>query len=211
MSKLYSKLGRIGFRVSSDQELLGLVDIEKTIIEALYEVDGDARLLSLIFSWAKVHGNYLIADKFFKLYQKETLYFAECPWFYAFAAYMVSLKNHKFKKMVKKWEKEKWQGDRKLTAALKKDGPIDYLAQINIMVPKNHLRIREQDVFTTKELIASNQQYKNRFIYGANWRSEIVYAIENGLKNPYQISKELNIGYSRVWAVFNEYHLAHEA
>jgi hypothetical protein len=207
MSKLYSKLAQIGFRVNCDEAIKGHIDIEKTIIEALYQIDSDSRLLSLIFSWAKIHGNHLIADKLIKNYQNQEIYFDHCPWFSAFAAYMVSLKNHKFKKAVKKFDQKIWIGGRKTITAIKMDGAVEYLKEINIMVSKKHLRIRTEDVFTVEELIKANPQYRNRFIYGANWRSEIIYAIERGLKNPYQISKELNIGYSRVWAVFNEYQL----
>jgi hypothetical protein len=207
MSQLYGKLARIGFRVTAEEVQLDFVDIEKTLIEGLYEVDQDSRLLGLIFSWAKVHSDHLIADKFLKLYKEASGLRGECPWVSALCAYLVHLKKHRFAKGIKKFDSEIWSGGRKLHAALKMDGAIDYLSPLNIFIPKGHLRIREGDILTVKELIETNPQYKNRFIYGANWRSEIITTIQRGFENPYQISKELKIGYSRAWIVFHEYQL----
>ncbi len=208
MDNLYGKLSKIGFRVNFDQKIDDFVDIEKTILNALYEVDSDSRLLGLIFSWMQVHGDHFIADKFFKLYFETKEHLGECPWVSALSAHLLHLKNHKFKKGIKKFKDEVWVGGRKSKTALKMDGGIYYLKELNIMIPKKHLRIRENDIFSVKELIKTNEQYKSRFIYGANWRSEIILTIKRGFKNPYQVAKELGIGYSRVWTVFNEYKLA---
>ena len=208
MSGLYDKLSEIGFRVTSKQKLDEFVDIEKTILEALYEVDSDSRLLGLLFSWASVHGEHLIADKLLKYYDNKKEHLGECPWVSAICAYLVHRKKHKFKKGIIKFKSEVWIGGRKMAVSLKMDGAINYLKELNIMIPSKHLRLRESDILMVKELIKTNTQYKNRFIYGANWRSEIITAIERGINNPYKISKELKIGYSRVWTVFNEYQLA---
>lgn len=207
MNNLYDKLIKIGFRVNSEEEIKEFVDIEKTLLDVLYEVDHDSRLLGLIFSWANVHGEHILAEKFLKYYETGIEYRGECPWVSALCAHLVHLKKHKFKKGIKKFKEEVWIGNRVMRTALQMDGAIEYLKEINVMISKKHLRIREDDVLSSRELIQINVQYRNRFIYGTNWRSEIITAIERGLENPYRISKELKIGYSRVWAVFNEYQM----
>jgi hypothetical protein len=176
-----------------------------TILDALYEVDSDSRMLSLLFSWAKVHGDYLIADKFFKYYKQKAKYSGECPWIAALSAYMVHLKNHKFKKGLIKQKNEVWVAARKSESSRKMHGTIDYLEDLNIIIPTNFLRVRESDVITKDRLIKRNLQYRLRFQYGVNWRSEIIYSIQKGLHNPNKISKELGISYSNVWLVFNDY------
>ena len=55
------------------------------------------------------------------------------------------------------------------------------------------------------ELVSKNMQYRNRLIFGANWRSEIITAIMNGAKNANQVAKKLGINRTRVGIVFKEY------
>ena len=65
---LNTALSKIGFRISSNDinnREKRFVDIEETIINGLYDAKNDGRLLSLIFSWQEVNGQYLITEKFF--------------------------------------------------------------------------------------------------------------------------------------------------
>ncbi|MGB0454707.1 MAG: hypothetical protein ACPGJV_13445 [Bacteriovoracaceae bacterium] len=207
LSILYSKLSAIGLLVSSKRIKKEFNDIEEVLLDALYEVDNDSRMLSLIFSWANIHGDYIIADKFFKAHKKRVKRNGECPWVYALCAYLVHSKNHKFKNGLIKQKKEIWVGDRVSESSRKLQGTIDYLEALNIIVPKKFLRIRESDCLSREVLIKQNTQYRYRFIYGVNWRSEIIYAIHRGLDNPNKISKELGLSYSNVWSVFNDFKL----
>lgn len=208
MNDLYFRLQKIGFRVNSTQKKSKeYVDIERTIVDALYEVDNDSRLLSLVFSWVEIHGLHLVADKFIKYYQLGVEYRGECPWVIALAARMMDMKDHRFKKLLIPFKNEVWIGGVPQKTALKMDGAVDYLISLNIKIPKGHLRIRLEDILSKEQLIKLNPQYANRFRYGANWRSEIITVIERGFDTPYRIAKELNISPSRVTLVFNEYKL----
>lgn len=207
MSNLYSKLQKIGIRVTSNSHKEDCVDIEKTIVDALYEIDKDSRLLGLLLSWIEIHGQHLVADKLIKYYTRGITYRGECPWIVAIGAFLVHKKDYRFKKLVKKLDSELWQGGIPQATALKMDGAVEYLEPCNILIPKKHLRIRYSDILTKEELIKINQQYANRFKYGANWRSEIITLMEKGLETPYQIAKDLGISPSRVSLVFNEFKL----
>ncbi len=56
-----------------------------------------------------------------------------------------------------------------------------------------------------------NNQYKNRLLYGANRRADIITAIEFGMKSPYEISKKLNCSYDPAHRIFKEYFWVHGA
>jgi hypothetical protein len=207
--ELYSKLEKIGFRVtatgnkrlSSKEDL----DIEKIFIEALYQIDSDGRLLGLLFSWLSVHGSHLIADKFFKEYEDAKKFLGESPWFNAVCSFMMSQKDHRFKKGALKLKKSHSFGNRDQDTLIKLKGSVDFLADVGIQVPISALRIREQDVFSIEELVKSNLQYRNRYVFGANWRAEIITSIQNGAHNANQVAKHLGIAPSRVGIVFKEY------
>ncbi|MFK8138165.1 MAG: hypothetical protein AB8E15_07390 [Bdellovibrionales bacterium] len=208
MVDLYSDLQKIGFRVTTNEDKSkDHVDIEKTLVDALYFVDEDSRLLSLIFSWAQVHGSHLIADKFIKYYSIGTKYRGTSPWVIAFSSQMLELKDHRFKKLIKPLDNETWIGGNIQRTALKMDGGIEHLLKLNIMIPKKFIRIRPKDVLSKKELIEINPQYANRFRYGTNWRSEIITLIERGETVPFKIAKELGISPSRVSSVVKDLNL----
>lgn len=207
--ELFKELEAIGFRVTSasSYKLQGIPDIERTLIKSLYHVDSEGRLLGLILTWLQVHGTHLIADKFFKEYEEARKYLGETPWFNGVCAYMYSEKDHRFKKGAKKLKKTHSFGNRDQASLIKLKGSVNFLEEVGILVPLTALRIREQDVMTVDELVKSNNQYRNRYIYGANWRAEIITLIQRGAQNPNQISKLLGIARSRVGIVFKEYML----
>lgn len=206
---LYRDLETIGLRVSSStaRRLDFSADIERTIIKSLYHIDSDGRLFGLIFSWLKIHGSHLIADKLFKEYEEAKKYLGETPWFAGVCSYMNDQKDIRFKKGIKKTKKIHFLGNRDQSTLIKLKGSVKFLENVSIVAPTSALRIREQDVVPQSELVKINRQYRNRFIYGANWRAEIITSIQNGAENPNQISKLLGIARSRVGVVFKEYML----
>lgn len=205
--ELYFKLESIGFRVTNAavKNRPEEIDIEKTLVESLYHIDTDGRLLSLILSWLTVHGSHLMADKFFKEYSDAKEFLGESPWFGAVCSYMFKLKDHRFKKGVKKLKSPHSFAFRDQSSLIKIKGSVDFLSDINILVPNSAIRIREEDVLTVEELVKANHQYRNRYIFGANWRAEIFTSIQNGAHNPNQVAKLLGIARSRVGIVFKEY------
>lgn len=202
---LYSELITIGFRVTSIKKKEGLADIEETLVKALYQVDHDSRMLGLIFSWLKVHHKHVIADKFVRTYNEAKKYLGDCPWFYASCAFVNDLKDFRFKKGLIGLGTSKFVGDRDQSAMIGMRGAIGFLEELNIMVPKGNIRIRIQDVLTTEELVKLNTQYRNRLIFGSNWRSEIITSVMKAPRNANQIAKELGIGRARVAIVLSEY------
>ena len=211
---LYAKLQVIGFQVEGEEvienknsptQILNDNDIEVILLQACYEVDQDSRMLSLLFSWGLVHGEYIIANKFLKYYETFVKTRGECPWVSAFCAYMVSLKRQKFKKGIKKFPEKIWVGNRSQEEGVKMKGAIEYLFKLNICIPNGNIRIREQDALSADVLLKNNLQFKCRYLYGANFRADIIYAIQIGFENPNRIAKALQISYENVRDTFNDY------
>ncbi|OFZ26738.1 MAG: hypothetical protein A2381_17260 [Bdellovibrionales bacterium RIFOXYB1_FULL_37_110] len=212
---LNKSLYAIGIRITGDftkktlEEKSEWVDIEQTLIEACYEMPSDNRLFSLVLSWVKVHGNYLISEKLIKLYKITSKTKGESPWFNALVAFAAVECSHKFTKWVKPEKEIVYLGDKESVEGLIAiKGAIPYFEKINIMMARSSLRIRERDAFTQKELININLQYKNRYIFGPSWRADIITAIENGINNPYQIAKKIGCSYEPANRIFREYALA---
>lgn len=209
INELFRDLEAIGFRVtySSVPKLSEEPDIERTIVKSLYHIDEEGRLLGLIITWLKIHGTHLMADKLFKEYDTAKEYLGETPWFSGICSFMYSQKDHRFKKGVVKLKKVHHLGNRDQSSLIKLKGAIDFLEVVGILAAESSLRIRESDIFSVDELVKANRQYRNRYIFGANWRAEIITSIQNGAQNPNQVSKLLGIARSRVGIVFKEYSL----
>ena len=82
--ELSFKLGYIGFQLAGKKQsdsLLEFVDLEQTIIDACYSAWDDGRMLGVLFTWAQVHGQYLIAEKLGKVYAQNCKFRGESPLF----------------------------------------------------------------------------------------------------------------------------------
>ncbi len=139
-----------------------------------------------------------------KLQKKE-----ESKWLVALAIYAVEEKFHKWRSLVKKVK-----GKHSLSTvsiaeqSIKFKGAESAFYKNGFLIAKGSIRARDVDVATKEKLINENPQYKNRFIYGANWRSDIITAIEMGYENPYRITKATGCSYPSAHKVFNDYKLA---
>lgn len=63
----------------------------------------------------------------------------------------------------------------------------------------------ERKIMSTQRLIRNNTVFKNRVLFGCNWRADIISCIEFGFANPSQIKKRLNCSYETAHRVFNDY------
>ncbi len=207
--ELEEKLVYIGISLSIERIIPKKiwVDIEQTLIDACYEVESDSRLLGLLISWIDVHGRYLIADKFLKLYRLTSKFRGESPWFYALCAYGVENGILKLKKGIKKQKGPVFFRNEKSKTLFEIKGPIPFLEKIGIMIPQGSIRVREKDVLPSEILLKTNKQFKNRLLFGANWRADIITAIEWGMENPNRIAKLLGCSYEPANRVFREYKL----
>lgn len=206
---LNTSLSKIGFRISSSDmaDSADFVDLEDTIIKALYEAREDGRLLSLIFSWQKLNGEYLITEKFFKIRDRYQKILGQNHLINAFCAYSVHLGLHKYKKGAVKLKNEQFL-QREAPAAIKSSGAVPWLKDINILCPNSHFVLKEESVMTPHELVKQSLQFRNRLMYGANWRADIITAIQMGIENPSQIKELIGCSYEPANRIFKQYLMA---
>lgn len=180
------------------------IDIEQTIFEATLEVQNDSRLFLLLCSWVSVHGDYVILEKLMKLQSKNN-----SPWLVALAIYAFSLGFHKWKRLIKKQSVTYSLVNKELAlSAISIKGEESVFTKYGFLIAKGSIRCRNSDVLTVQRLIKQNLQYRNRFLFGASWRADVISAIEAGMKTPYEISKKLGCSYEPAHRIFNEYNLA---
>jgi len=203
----------ISSKTAEESPVEGFIDLEQTLIDAILRFPEDARLASLIFSWIKVHGSHVIVEKFAKLVLNypEAQYPA-IKWAHAIAAFAAQNGIHKWKKLVKRSETPVYLYPQKITeSAIALKGSVEWLKEINFIVPENSIRIRTRDILTPKELIRHNRQYRNRYLYGPSWRADIITAIEYGLQSPSEICSLIGCSYEPAHRIFHEYSLAKSA
>jgi hypothetical protein len=203
---LDQKLVSIGFQLVAPKRRHSIewIDIETTIHEASLEVVNDSRLFSLLCSWVAKHGDYVIIEKLMKLQKKEN-----APWLVAVAICAGNLGFHQWKRLITKQKGPLALVDAELAASsivLKGEEP--HFRKNGFLIPKGSVRIRSMDALTADRLVKTNPQYRNRLIFGACWRADIITAIEMGLKNPYGIAKLLGCSYEPANRIFKEYSLA---
>jgi hypothetical protein len=207
-SNLNDRLSAIGFRISggSESPATDEVDIERTLLEAVTLLAQDARLASLVLSWVKVHGEFVILEKLRKLAsQQERAEPGSTTWLAALAAFALKEGQRRWKQLLRRPKEPVYLFPREVTrSAIGMKGSVDWLAKANFIVPLEALRIREQDVLEPRQLIRRNRQYRNRYLYGPSWRADIVSAMEQGLKTPAAIARAVGCSYEPAYRVYHQ-------
>ena len=212
---LNNKLSAVGFRLSlrnarkPTRKELALIDIENTLIEAARAVPQDSKLFSLLCSWVLVHGDYVIVEKLFKKTKQLEPSDVAKDWIMALAVFAKSRGYHNWGRWTKKLRKPLYAFDRELTlSAIARKSAMKDFEKYGIYIPEGSLRVRADDALTPTELAQDNRQYRNRLLYGASWRADIITAIQLGGLNPFAISKSLGCSYEPAHRVFREYQIA---
>ena len=199
------KLNWIGIRVSGNSKQ---GDIEETFLTAALECPDNFRLASLLFSWMKVHGNYVIVEKLRKLVNKAKMTEVQRRWISALAVYGKNNCSHKWKSLIEIPEANIHLLPEEISkSAIALKGSEEWLSEYSILLPKGTLRIREEDIMEPSQLIQINHQYKNRYLFGPSWRADIITAIQGGCKTPTAIMKKIGCSYEPAYRIFHEYSL----
>lgn len=206
-------LTAIGFRLAgaeTDSGDRGNADIESTLLEVIGTFPEDYRIASVLMSWIKVHGNHVIVEKLAKLRDRAGKEAGQSfLWMTPVAAWAVECGFYKWRKLVQKETGPVYLYDPEVSeSAILRKGPLPWLEPLGFRVPRDSLRIRDADVLTPRELIQINLQYKNRYIFGASWRADIITAIQNGITTPMEISRAVGCSYEPAHRISRDYILA---
>lgn len=212
MNNFPMDLWSIGIRVSGcheDQPKTN-TDIEQVLLSALEAFPSDARLVSVLHSWLKVHGNYVIVEKLGKFAKKRWADTPQhLPWLTMAAAWAHSCGYAKWKKLAQPVAGPVYLYPEKMTrSAVQMHGADACYEPLGIIIPNGSIRIRERDVLTPEQLAKANLQYKNRYLFGPSWRADIITAIQQGISSPMEICRAVGCSYEPAYRVSHEYHLA---
>ena len=207
---LNHKLAAIGVRLAGIPAESPAPDLEATLLDASSTACHDGRLESIEFSWIHVHAAHVLVEKL----QKQLRHadpVTRLMWS-ALAACAVKQGQHKWRKVIEVPTRpvQLFPGNVE-ASALSLKGPEPWLAEYHILVPAGRLRIRESDILTIEELARMNRQYRNRLLYGASWRADIITAIEEGAATASAIVRQTGCSYEPAHRIRKEYLIATQA
>jgi hypothetical protein len=208
--ELSARLAAIGLRLAgvSGRRRRRAADIEATLLEAAPPARRDGRLMSLLFSWVHVHADHVIVEKLRK--RVRAAHGADARLVVsALAAYAAGRGGHKWRKLI--WPPKSptpLSASRAARSALALKGAEPWLGEHNILAARGSLRIRPQDVLSVAQLAGSHAQYRNRLLYGASWRADIISAIQDGARTAAEISRRVGCSYEPAHRVRKEYMIA---
>jgi hypothetical protein len=209
-------LSQIGFRqpapIAKDIDS-HRIDLEETLLAVVSEFPENHHLISVLLTWIEVHGNYVIVEKLAKLVAWSDNGVSAIPtWIVLVAAWAVQCGYHKWCMLLKPVNSPSYLFTPETSEeAIKDKGLIDWLEPLGFRLPNDSLQISENSVLTPEELIALNLQYRNRYLYGASWRADIITVIQQGLSSPTAISNELGCSYEPAHRISREYAMASRA
>jgi hypothetical protein len=198
---LYTRLASIGINVSSEQKLYSFADIEKTLVFAAEQIPNDKRLLSLLLSWIKLHGERVNIERLKKLATKD-----QPIWLSLMAHFASDCGQTRWKILINDFSQGKYAlGDKDLTQSLiSMRGEESWSAGSAFLIPKHSVSIDEKFILNAFQLAKINSHYRNKLIYGSNWRADIITAIQAGAKNPFQAAKISHSSYEPAHRAFDE-------
>ena len=208
--KLSRRLAGIGIQLAgaSEPSRKFSADIEQVLLDTAAQARSDGRLLSLLFSWVHVHAEHVIVEKLRK--RLRTIGGADARLVVsALAAYAANRGRHKWHKLIDAPKEPCYLSASKTAeSAIRLKGAEPWLSEHNILAAKGSLRIRPEDVLSVKELAKVHLQYRNRLLYGASWRADIITAIQEGGKTATEISRRVGCSYEPAHRVRREYLIA---
>ena len=184
------------------------VDIEESLATAFVSLNDpeDQRLLSLLLSWVSIHGSSVIIEKLTKiLRRKQTA--GEVVQFAALIARFAERAGFKRWKILADFAPKNLVivGPAQLAQSLVDlRGEESWSENSGFIVPKGAASVDAKWVLARDSLARINRQYRNRLIYGGQWRADIVTATERGAKTPMQASKMCGASYEPCHRVMSE-------
>ncbi len=186
-------------------------DIERVLLRGAAEMRRDGRLASLLFSWIHVHADHVIVEKLRKLVRSAEDE-DQALGVSALAAYAASQGRHKWKKLIRRQSpKACLFTGRSASSAIRLKGAEPWAEEQGILIARGSLRIRPADILAPNELARLSLQYRNRLLFGASWRADIITAIQQGAATATEVMKRVGCSYEPAHRVRREYLIASES
>jgi hypothetical protein len=188
---MFDKLASIGCQFS-DVHLVS-VDIEETLAEAIETLPHSkerGRILKVLCSWIIENGNQVILEKLAKILEKKAANAADVSYGALLGAFAVEHKLHKWA-ILKKFKPDSVIeiGDRqKPNADLE-----EWAREVNFSMRKGSIQTDAKYTLSRPQIAKIHRQYRNRLIYGAQYRSDIVTATQIGITEVKDVVKIVGV------------------
>ena len=176
---------------------------EECLVQVSSALLKDPKALKLCWGALKKHQDLLHPEMLLKFLNNES---TEPN---VIGALLLKLNHRRFSKIVDHCKKAKFKSEKpsKILQLAAKIGQTNY----DIHFKAFGLDISELENIDTKKisslehLTKNNIFYKNRLLFGSNWRADIISCIQKGEENPSQIKKRLHCSYETAHRVFSDY------
>lgn len=197
--EIYQALASIGINISSDGDLYPFTDIEKTIILASNLIGENLRIFNLLINWIHIHGHLIHVERLEKLRTKDDI------WISCLALYARHIKLQNWERLIIKPDKKMYNGDSN-TLQMQADfkGEEKWAKGSGFIVPIGTIYVSEKNIIFPEVLARVNYHYRNKLLYGNNWRADIITAYEAGCKNANQARKITGSSYAPAYRVYND-------
>jgi len=211
---LNEKLAAIGVMLSAESlstREIESVDIEETLADVAValgraQVNANLRLFAPVLSWIEEHGSAVIVEKLTKIILRRREDGADVQCAALFGKFALS-KGHKrwsaiVEKIAPKSGSPEVFGPTDLAESLLiLRGEEDWARGSGFRVPKGSAVTHSKWTLSRAVLAKRNRQYRNRLIYGAQWRADIVTAYELGARTPAEASRMSGASYEPCYRV----------
>lgn len=214
---LEGQMAAIGVMVSAatlSQREIDAVDIETVLVEmitAIAREGASLRLPTLLLSWVAEHGGAVIVEKLQRLLV-ERKRSGEDVSVTALCAQFAGRCGHKrWAPLVKRFAPRttRYLGPRELAESLVRlRGKENWADGSGFVVPSGSLETSTKWVLSQSSLAKLSRQYQNRLVFGAQWRADIITAIQRGARTPAEISRMSGASYEPCYRVNLELGLA---
>ena len=173
-------------------------DPEKTILDSLFLILDDAKMLFLITNWMRQHGDLIHGERLLSLVKARALSYDELMTLGGLADYANSF-GHRLRSVlryvnskVQKGHVVKTSAQVALPVQLGQCPPEPSFERYGIRVPT--IIDLSAKILDTKLIVQTNVWLRNRLFFGCNWRADIYTALRRKKKartSTYRLAKEL--------------------
>ena len=215
-ASLEQKLAAIGVMVATQplsREAASMVDIEDTIADSIVHLDGDGgdmRWLGSLLAWVRIHGGVVIIEKLVKILQRRFKQGASVEFAALLGQFALEHDHRRWRALLVFAPKSpRLVGPPLLADSLiKVRGEEDWAQPANFLVPRGSLAAESKWVLSPGQLAKLSRQYRNRLIYGPQWRADIITAVEHGARTPAAASRTSGASYEPCHRVLHELEVA---
>lgn len=201
---LDEKLAAIGIMVATTslkKQEIANVDIEATLAEAFVAMadEENLRIISPVFTWIEEHGSSVIIEKLIKVIGGPKEEQRKISLAGLVAKFALHNGHKRWLTVTKKFtnpSSPRTIGPKAMTESLiALRGEEEWAKGSGFRVAKGVISTNKKWILSRKDLAKLHHQYRNRLIYGAQWRADIITAYEQGAKNPTEASRMSGASY----------------